>query len=69
MWSDDHRGRIELKTRDGLYVCLTVGHLGADGSSCEAVDSSDSNFADACDTSGENEEEKNASYPSPQSRR
>lgn len=58
-----------METRNGLYVCLTVGHLSADDSSREAVSSSDSNFADACDASGENEEDENASYLVPRSQR
>lgn len=50
-----------METRNGLYICLTVSHLRADNSSGGAVCGSDSNFADACDTSGENEGNKNAS--------
>ena len=52
-----------MKTRNGFYIRLTVGHLGADDSSSGVVGGSDSNFADACDTSGENGENKNAPNP------
>lgn len=58
-----------METCDGLDVCLTIGHLGADDSPREAVDSSDSNFADACDASGENEDKRDAPYLFPQSQR
>lgn len=69
MRSDDHTGRVKMETRNGLYVCLTVGHLGADDASGEAVGGSDTNFADACDASGKNEGDKDASYLFPRSQR
>jgi len=56
-----------METRNGLYVCLTVGHLSADDSSSETVGGSDPNFADAYDASGDREGDKNASYLFPQS--
>ena len=58
-----------METRNGLHVCLTVGHLGANDSSREAIGGGDSNFADACDPSGDDEDEKSAPYLFPQSQR